>query len=72
MIVADLRKWSALYLLPMAFFGLHTKAKNVYFFKSTSMTLQTDTPLIVHTDGEYCGKQNKITLSCQKDGLKYL
>lgn len=72
MIVAGLRKWRALYLLPMAFFGLHTKAKNVYFFKSTSMTLQTDTPLIVHTDGEYCGKQNKITLSCQKDGLKYL
>lgn len=72
MIVAGLRKWRALYLLPLAFFGLHTKAKNVYFFKASSLVIETDVPLIVHADGEYCGKQQKIALSCQKNGLKFI
>lgn len=72
MVIAGLRKWRALYLLPLAFFGLHTKAKNVYFFQSATLTVETDLALIVHADGEYCGTQQKITLSCQKNGLKYL
>ncbi|MBP3459596.1 MAG: YegS/Rv2252/BmrU family lipid kinase [Lachnospiraceae bacterium] len=72
MIIAGLRKWRALYLLPLAFFGLHTGAKNVYFFKSRTLTIQTDTPMVVHADGEYCGMQQEITLSCQKSGLKFL
>lgn len=72
MIVAGLKKWRALYLLPLAFFGLHTKAENVYFFKVRKLTIETDVPLIVHADGEYCGKQQKITLSCQKNGLKFI
>lgn len=71
MVIAGLRKWRALYLLPLAFFGLHTKAKNVYFFQSGTLTVQTDVPLIVHTDGEYCKARKKIVLSCQKNGLKY-
>ncbi|MBD5541739.1 MAG: diacylglycerol kinase family lipid kinase [Lachnospiraceae bacterium] len=72
MVVAGLRKWRALYLLPLAFFGLHTKAKNVYFFKVRKLVIETEVPLIVHADGEYCGKQQKITLSCQKNGLKFI
>lgn len=72
MVIAGLRKWRALYLLPLAFFGLHTNAKNVYFFKSRTLTIKTDTPLVVHADGEYCGKQQEISLSCQKNGLIYL
>lgn len=71
MLVAGLRKWRALYLLPLAFFGLHTKAKNVYFFRSAGLTLETDVPLTVHADGENCKTQQKISLSCLKNGLKY-
>jgi len=72
MIIAGLRKWRALYLLPLAFFGLHTKAENVYFFKSRTLTIKTDIPMVVHTDGEYCGMQQEISFSCQKDDLKIL
>lgn len=72
MVVAGLRKWRALYLLPLAFFGLHTKARNVYFFKVRKLVIETDVPLIVHADGEYCGKQQKITLSCHENGLKFI
>lgn len=72
LVVAGLKKWRALYLLPLAFFGLHTKAGHVYFFKSRQLTIKTDVPLIVHADGEYCGKQQKITLSCQKNGLNFI
>lgn len=72
MIVAGFKKWRALYLLPLAFFGLHTKARNVYFYKVRQLTIETDVPLIVHADGEYCGKHQKIALSCQKNGLKFI
>ena len=72
LVVAGLRKWRALYLLPLAFFGLHTKAKNVYFFRCRRLEINTDVPLIVHADGEYCGKQQKIALSCQKNGLNFI
>ena len=72
MIVAGLKKWRALYLLPLAFFGLHTKARNVYFYKVRKLVIETDVPLIVHADGEYCGKQQKIALTCQKNGLKFI
>lgn len=72
LIVADMKKWRVLYLLPLAFFGLHAKAKNVYFFQSTSVRIKTDAPLTVHTDGEFAGMRTEITLECKKDDLKYL
>ena len=71
-IVAGLKKWRALYLLPLAFFGLHVGAKNVYFFKTGSITFKAGKPLDVHTDGEPCGKQQEIQLICRKNRLKFL
>ncbi len=71
-IVAGLRKWRALYLLPLAFFGKHVGKKSVYMFKSSSVTFRTSTPLVVHTDGEYAGTRQEITLTCQQNNLKYL
>lgn len=71
-IVAGLRKWRALYLLPLAFFGKHVGKKSVYMFKSSSVTFRTGTPLVVHTDGEYAGTRQEITLTCQHNNLNYL
>jgi YegS/Rv2252/BmrU family lipid kinase len=71
MVIANLAKWRALYLLPLAFFGLHVNAKNVYFFKSNSLHITTDTPLIVHADGEYCGTQQQLSVFCQKNLIKF-
>ena len=71
-IVADLRKWQVLYLLPLAFLGKHVGKKNVYMLKSRSVTFKTSNPLIVHTDGEYAGTRDEITLTCMQNSLKYL
>lgn len=69
-IIAGLQKWRALYLLPMAFFGKHAGHKSVYLLRSSSVTFQTDTPLVVHTDGEYAGTRQKISLNCKKNVRK--
>ena len=72
LIVANMKKWRVLYLLPLAFFGLHTKAKNIYFYRSTSVRIKTDAPLTVHTDGEFAGMRTEISLECKKADLKYI
>ena len=71
-IVAGLRKWRALYLLPLAFFGKHVGKKSVYMFKSSSVTFKTGKPLVVHTDGEYAGTRQEITLTCQQNNLNFI
>lgn len=71
-IVAGLRKWRALYLLPLAFFGKHVGKKSVYMFKSSSVTFKTSSPLVVHTDGEYAGTRQEITLTCRQNNLNYI
>lgn len=72
LVVANLKRWQALYLLPLAFFGKHEKSKAMHFIKSKSLHLKSGTPLVVHADGEYCGTLDEITLECEKDGLTYI
>lgn len=71
-VIAELQKWRALYLLPLAFFGKHTFSKNVHFFHTDAITIQTADPLVVHADGEFCGTLQKISLQCDKKALNYL
>lgn len=72
MVVSDLHRLQALYLLPLAFSGKHTKAKPITFLKAQSLTIKTADPMTVHTDGEYVGELNEILLQCVKDGVIYL
>lgn len=72
LVVSDMHRFQALYLLPLAFFGLHTKAKPVHFLKSSKLTVELETPLTIHTDGEYAGTSDHIFLNCKKDNVSYL
>ena len=72
MVVHDIKNWQMLYLLPLAFFGAHTKAKQISFFQSTSAKIKVEDPLVVHADGEYCGTVNEIEVQCVKDGLLFI
>lgn len=72
MVISDLKRWQLLYLLPLAFFGKHTKAKAVHFFRTKSVTIQTSESLVVHTDGEYFATTDHISMECKKDGLNYI
>lgn len=69
MVVAGMPKWKLFYLLPLAFFGLHTGSEYVHFYNVTGCTIETDEPQVVHADGEYCGMQRSIRLGCIKEGL---
>jgi len=72
MVVHDIKNYQMLFLLPLAFFGLHTKAKQISFYKSTKAVLEVEDSLVVHADGEYCGTVKRIEVECVKDGLLFI
>lgn len=72
MVVSNIHRIQALYLLPLAFIGKHTKAKEITFLQSESVTIKTSDKLTAHTDGEYAGDLDYIHLECKKDGMSYL
>jgi len=70
-VAAGISKPRILFLLPLAFFGLHKYSKSIHFYRTSSAEIRVDTPLTVHTDGEFAGMRTQINVSCIKDGLHY-
>lgn len=46
-------------ILPTAFSGKHVKFDGINMYKAKKITIETDIPLYLHTDGEVCGKTSK-------------
>ncbi len=70
-VAAGLPKWKILAILPLAFFGLHKYSRHVHILRTKAATIKVSNPMTVHTDGEFAGMRSKITVSCEKGGLKY-
>lgn len=70
--VGDLSKLLILFALPSAFKGKHYRFKGITPFKAGKLTLESSSPLWIHTDGEVSRKSSKITVSCQKDSILML
>lgn len=70
--VGDLSKLFVLFALPTAFKGKHYRFKGITPFKAGKLTLESSSPLWIHTDGEVSRKSSKITVSCQKDSILML
>lgn len=47
-------------ILPTAFSGKHVKFDGINMYKAKKITIETDIPLYLHTDGEVCGKTSKV------------
>ncbi len=59
-------------VLPLAYFGKHYNEKGVWHIKAKEITIKTELPLWVHTDGEVLLKSDSITLTCLKQRLNML
>ena len=69
---ADLSKPKVLMALPSAFKGKHYRYKGITGFKAPGLTIETSTPLWVHTDGEVARKSSKITVSCEQQAIRII
>ena len=65
-------KWKALYVLPLLVLGRHSFLRCFDFRDAASIDIRTDTPMVVHADGEYVGTSDKIKMVCLPDRLRLI
>ncbi len=70
--VGNIPKWLVLVALPTAFKGNHYRFNGIEHYTASKIHLETSAPLWVHTDGEVSMKCSSITLTCEKEKLKFL
>lgn len=71
-IVDNLPKLKILFLLPTAFWGMHTIFKGVHTYTCCHAEIETEQALPVHTDGEPIFLQNRISASCLPEKLRII
>lgn len=71
-VVGNIPKLLILLALPTAFKGKHYLFKGVDRYAATKLTIQSATPLWLHTDGEVFAKSDSVTLTCEKEKLQLL
>ena len=70
--VGDLPKGMVLLALPTAFKGKHYRFRGVTPYRAKKVTIETSSPLWVHTDGEVTRKSNRITLTCEQQAIRII
>lgn len=70
--VGDLSKALVLFALPTAFKGKHYRFKGITPYTAEKVTIETSSPLWVHTDGEVTRKSSRITVSCERHALRII
>lgn len=70
-VVADIPKWQALPIFPLALKGTHTNQKGVHMYRGKKARIVTSRPLCVHTDGEVVGYYDRLELSVLSERLHY-
>lgn len=67
--VGDLSRLFILFALPTAFKGKHYRFKGITPYKAETLTIETSTPLWVHTDGEVARQSDSICVSCERQAI---
>lgn len=71
-IVHDLSKLRHLSLMPTVIKGKHVKKKGIEEITARTIEIETDRPLVIHTDGEFAGKSSHIRFSCLDEKVRIL
>ncbi len=59
-------------ILAASLVGKHTHLKGVRTFSCREASLHTEKPLLVHVDGEICGRQTDISVRCVEQKVRVL
>ena len=70
--VAELPRLKVLCLLPTAFKGWHTRFHGIHLDTCTEVTVISDYPLPVHTDGEPVFLQSEVHVHLEKEKLRII
>lgn len=70
--INGLPKWRAFLLLPLLVAGKHTSCNGVNIFNTSSLTLQSEIPMVLHTDGEYIGDVTVLKMEILPSILRIL
>ena len=70
--VGNLPKALVLFALPTAFQGKHYRFKGITPYTAKKVTIETSSPLWVHTDGEVTRKSSRITVTCERHALSMI
>lgn len=70
--VHDISKIRHLMLMPTVLKGTHIKHKGVELVTCRTFEIETDRPLVIHTDGEYAGKHDHAVFSCLPEQIKMM
>ncbi len=70
--VGDLPKLLILFALPTAFKGKHYRFEGTTPYRAKTLTIETSSPLWVHTDGEVARKSDRITVDCRHGAVKMI
>ncbi len=71
-VVTSMPKLKMLFVLPTAFKGKHYRFHGIDSYRAKKITIQTSSPLWVHTDGEVKAKADLIHLSCVPNMLHFI
>ncbi len=71
-IVGDMPKAKMLFALPFSYFGKHYGFKGIYYKKAKRITIKTQAPIWVHTDGEVSVKSDNLTMECLQQKLRLM
>ncbi len=70
-LVEDMSRLRLLLLMPTIFRAKHIKHRGVHLITCHDIRIETDRPMVIHTDGEFGGKHEDISLSC-KNKLRFM
>ena len=70
--VHNIFKLKVLRMLPTAYNGEHTKFKGIDIYKCRKITITSEKPAPIHTDGESCGVHSEVTMYLNAAKLKMI
>lgn len=71
-VVSDIPRIKILVVLPLAFWGLHTRVKGVHLMKCKKANILFGSKCPIHLDGEPCGIHNSLDVSLEAKTLRVI
>ena len=71
-VIADVPKIYALFILPTVFSGRHTRLRGVHIYRCKSAQIQSDISLPLHVDGEPLFKQRSVEFSVEEKPVTFI
>lgn len=68
----DISRLKHIRLMPTILNATHTRHKGVTVITCSTLEIEADRPLVVHTDGEFAGKHSRVRFSCLPDKMRMM